>query len=228
MKSFALLVITVLAPALFQVGASDLPAGLERSEHLYGNSDLNVPRSFNGYSDFDYGAPSRTPTEDSASTRRDGRLWVPAPPLPSEDREPGFYDADPYQPERSEHGVPGLYEQFRPRSSYSGSNWAGRESIPGSGTRHEGVVRQDHYRFRGDDESSQDSGDGVIWRGGYRFRPLTAQERERGGARPGWRPIEDARNLQQQAPRLPTAGKDESYGYQADDWFGRHFGRGSR
>lgn len=228
MKPFVLLVVSVLAPALPQSGASDFPVGVERSGYPYGNDYPGVARFSDGYSEFGYGAPPRSPTGDSVHTRRDGRFWVPAPSLPSAGRRPDSYDADSYPFDRSQSGAPSLYEQFRPRSSHYGSDWMGQESARGFGTRQEGAIRQDRYRFRGDDDSGKDSGNGEVWRG-YRFRHQTAQERERADARPGWRPIEEERDRRQPAPtKRPEFGVDESYGYQADDWFGRHFGRGSR
>jgi len=77
------------------------------------------------------------------------------------------------------------------------------------------------YRFRGDAPGDGASG-ASDWRGGYRFRPLTAQERKKTHGVSGWRPREDER-LGERPRQLDSLPVDEAYGYESDNWFRRYY-----
>lgn len=89
---------------------------------------------------------------------------------------------------------PGLYEKLRSNSGLGSVQPGGRAtSVTSPGSEPRG------YRFRGD---------GPVERGDppstsdYRYRPLTAQERDRGQETSGWRPLSAPR---QDSPSAPIA-----------------------
>lgn len=230
MKPFALLVILVLAAALSPAGASDFRGGVEPREYGYGDGYAENSGFPGGYRASDSGgAPPQRPAEDTASTQRGGRLWVPAPPARPEGWEQDRYNPGPYPSGGSQSGVPSLYEHMRPGSSQFASDGMGQGSVDGRGATQEGAVEQGQYRFRGDDEPTKGSGSGETLYQGFRFRPQTARERQRGATRPRWRPTDEDRNRgKPPPPRPPVSGMDQSYGNSGDDWFSRRFRGGAR
>jgi hypothetical protein len=78
------------------------------------------------------------------------------------------------------------------------------------------------YRFRGDAPGFGGWG-AASWQDGYRFRPLTEQERQQRDDMTGWLP----RGLERGGDRPRRPGSfpaDEAYGYQSDTWFRRYYG----
>lgn len=114
------------------------------------------------------------------------------------DEEPA-YGWDPI----AQRGVPDSF----------GYGYSGQDLPPG-----EAVPRADRrYRFRGDGPAGVDGGGAVPWRPGYRFRPLTGQERRRTDTRVGWRPRVQEPVGEQFYRGDPPPPRD-AYGYQPDGW----------
>lgn len=135
-------------------------------------------------------APSTPPREG-----RDRQSWGGQSQSPY---AAGYLDAAPGQPEAHwspGDGANGAWQTGSPRLDFNRSNRSptGWSNAPGT----QGPV----YRFRGDpiphsngrDWSSPNQGEQ------YRFRPLTAKERERPGPGPQWRP----RNIERETPAPP-------------------------
>ena len=148
-----------------------------------------------------------------------GRLWVPAPPLPSAAETSPV----PYGAPQSKFGS--LYEQLR-SPNHAGPPDAGESYAPYNGRESETQFFEG-YRFRRR-EQDQEAPEG-IWYQGYRFRPLTEQERARMQATPGWRPWEKRPRMPREPARsLPRSGERRPrLSPKEEDWFHRHFGRQS-
>lgn len=160
---------------------------------------------------------------------------------------PGLYDA--YAPPPI--GGPGLYDAFArepeplpERYAPPAAGWPGQPPSPlpypdrdGAGPLYPGYapgpLPRDlspfgpaEYRFRGDERFGDGRG-AEPHPGGWRFRPLTEQERDR--ARPGdpWRPVRreargemrGGRHAGERPQPLP-----EAFGYEPDNWFRRYYG----
>ena len=79
------------------------------------------------------------------------------------------------------------------------------------------------FRFRGDKEVSEGR-----WREspsapGFRFRPLSPEERERSAGSDGWRPIRREDRGPAGHGEVEPRGA-EAFGYQSDSWFRRYYG----
>jgi len=79
------------------------------------------------------------------------------------------------------------------------------------------------YRFRGDEPGGFRGQGEAPWRYGYRFRPLTEQERQRMDIGTWWRPRSPGpvRERFRRGDPLPA---EEAYGYRPDSWFSRYYG----
>lgn len=77
------------------------------------------------------------------------------------------------------------------------------------------------YHFRGDDPAGFGGWGAAPHRNGYRFRPLTEQERQRAGSGTEWRPREpaSARERPRRADPLPVR---DAHGYWSENWFNRY------
>lgn len=134
---------------------------------------------------------------------------------------------------------PSLYETLR-RDPGLGRAQSGRIETPATPP---GPDRG-RYRFRGD--GPVDVGEPAS-ASDYRYRPLTAQERDRGQSTSGWRPLNAPR---QESPsslgppppasrpdRQPSGWTQDQSPYpdlpgmpnhEAENWFNRHYGEGRR
>lgn len=208
MKRSALLLTLALGPLALaspQLGASDDWSGSWYPDRPTYETD---PRG--RYID-SYGDPY-IPADELAAARRgaDRRGAEPYQSAPGAWREPA---AQPYSPSYRDP-IGGGARDYREAGPYSG---AGRPAweLPPQG--------RSQYRFRGDEALG-----GPAWafgpeRDGYRFRPLTDLERDRIRGESQWwsGAAIDPRGRSQ--PRDPRVG-DGAFGYEPDNWFGRHYG----
>ena len=222
MKSSYLLFIVALMSREGGAGPMDSLYGFDGTGFAPYDLDSSLSPGYAG--DFrDAESPSES-TRDKAGPRKGGRLWVPVPSRQPQARGwEGYGDPVP-QPSEYPPGQASLYDQFRPSADHSGSNWtgsAGHASMPdglysdGSGQR---------YRFRGDDRLGTPVWGEESRHGGYRFRPLTEQERERQFSGSPWRPPKPARREPLDRRESPGIPKEEAYGYHPDGWFQRYYG----
>lgn len=223
MNRFTLLVIAVLAPAVAWADSLGLPSGLGGVYSPYDEGHDGASAFADAYSGYGYGEPPGRTLGSDGQGRNEGRLWVPAPAPPLGRESPDAYQAGSFPTYESRYQAPGLYEQFRPRPGPGDSPWLGRQEA-GS------LLRDDvgRYRFRGDEQFGADPRIGDLRHGGYRFRPLTEQERGRTAERPGWRPTERTNAPPKPALSRRSIPEREAYGYQPDGWFERYFGEGRR
>lgn len=223
MNRVTLLVIISLAPAIGAGGSLDLPFGSRGVYSPYDGAQDGASELADGYRGYRYGEAARGVPESRDQGRSEGRLWVPAPePSLGQERLNAYQTGSPpaYEPRRRAQG---LYEQFRPDPGVEDSPWWGRND---AGMPDSGAVLQDdvgRYRFRGDEHVGADPR-----YGGYRFRPLTEQERARMDEQPGWRPTGRAYAPPSSPYSRPSIPEREAYGYEPDGWFGRYFGEGRR
>jgi hypothetical protein len=128
-------------------------------------------------------------------------------PLPSYGQVPTDRELDLYGPERTgQPGAPTVWGEYPDRLR--------RGEVP--------PAQLHGYRFRGDGPSGYGGWGAVPGRGGYQFRPLTEQERQRSGLGSVWRPRESGRPQERPRPPDPLPA-EEAYGYEADSWFNRYF-----
>lgn len=175
------------------VSRGDQPAGFGAGDSAYPPSG---GRDYNdpGWGD-PYGAPALDPYSGQSATS-----GYPSYPVP-EAETPYGRDGTRRFGGRT-NGVGGYARQ-----------WGSGGELPPSAAR--------GYRFRGD--ASGDGAPGASnWRGGYRFRPLTAQERERTDGGSGWRPREHESSGERPGKPDPLP-VDEAYGYESDNWFRRYY-----
>jgi hypothetical protein len=228
MNRFALLAVSALAPMLAQADPPDFPAGFQPGYPLYGDDvsgHAGVPPG-NGRA---LSPPVPARTQSPSELREGGRLWVPASPPAPVGRAPSEYPTDHLLPGVPADRQPGLFEQFRPTpGSYEASpGWPG--TLDGvAGPTPYGPDGTAEYRFRNGDRFRSDPGGAATWHRGYRFRPLTEQERGRGIARPGWRPLQADPQPPAQGPPPSLPELQDAYGYREDGWFGRYFGNEGR
>ena len=77
------------------------------------------------------------------------------------------------------------------------------------------------YRFRGDGRAAFAGWGAMPRQPGYRFRPLTEQERLRMGSGAGWRPYApEQTGVRPYAVDSPPS--DEAYGFWPDGWLRRY------
>lgn len=124
----------------------------------------------------------------------------------------------PYSPgpqgREMHHG--GRYRQSGAPGGAEASSWwrpSLSEKLPSDGRR--------GYRFRGDDRGLGATRGDVSWGGGYRFRPLTDQERARMGG--VWRPSDSASSGPERSRGSNGVPVEETYGYRPDGWFQRYY-----
>jgi len=79
------------------------------------------------------------------------------------------------------------------------------------------------YRFRGDTSDGFRGQADAPWRSGYRFRPLSEQERQRMDLGTGWRPRSPG-PVRERLRRDDPPPAEEAYGYRPDGWFSRYYG----
>lgn len=130
----------------------------------------------------------------------------------------GGYQSYPGAGEEMPYGRNGTPRFDGPRDGANGyaGGWGSGGGLPPAAAR--------GYRFRGDGPVGDGAWSAPGRRDGYRFRPLTEQERERRDNVGGWRPRELERSGERPGRRdLPPA--EEAYGYESDNWFSRYYRR---
>jgi hypothetical protein len=222
-----------LLALLATLSFASLPPVADSQDAYYGYGGDPGPYDpvYGGYS---YGLPAVEPPYGTAQGPRQGtarddpprgargdeRLWVPAPEYPP---------LDPYEMDfAAPHAGPGLYERLQSPGSPARapvSYGAGRPSQVDAYAPPDRPM----YRFRQPDGlagGAGGAGGSEVWHRGFRFRPLTEQERERATVAPGWRP--SSPGYRREAPVSPARGAapppDEAFGYQPDSWFQRYYG----
>jgi hypothetical protein len=156
--------------------------------------------------------------------RREGRFWVPAPDQTPESRDFDPYSIDARDSYRYPASEASLYDQFRPRHEDIVQSWTHQEQRRpvGYGSYSNGF--EPRYRFRDDKRLDNLPWSETSWHRGYRFRPLTEQERERRRSDAAWRRPAPVR-AGDPYPNVPRdVPVDEAYGYQPDSWFQRYYG----
>lgn len=181
MKPFLMVALSVLATALATPVAS---------AEGYARGQGYPPSQIRGYGEA-YGYAEPYPPPESYPRPDPYAPWGPGQGIPGvEAFQPLPRDVGSPPASRSAPAAyPSLYEALS-RDPEPASAWprGGRHESPGTSAAP--VPGQKRYRFRGDNPSDE-SAPGRD--SGFQFRPLTAQERERGQATPGWRPLTSAR-----------------------------------
>jgi hypothetical protein len=185
-------------------------------DSTYGRYEYGQPGIDSLYDPGPGGRSGTSRPEPPRGARGDERLWVPAPEYPP---------LDPYATDFSvPRAGPGLYEQLQaPAAAGLGARSPGAGGLP----QRNPYTRPDRprYRFRQPDAIPGGAEAAEVWHRGFRFRPLTEQERERATGAPGWRP--PAPGYRRDAPASPARSAphpEEAFGYQPDSWFQRYYG----
>ncbi len=227
MKPFLMVALSVLATALATPVAS--AEGYARGQG-YPPSQIRGYGEAYGYAE-PYPPPESYPLPDPYPVPDPYAPWGPGQGIPGVDAfQPLPRDVGSPPASRSAPAAyPSLYETLS-RDPEPASAWprGGRHESPGTSAAP--VPGQKRYRFRGDNPSDE-SAPGRD--SGFQFRPLTAQERERGQATPGWRPLTSTRPEPYPPPLppspLPAPGPEAGRaGYGSDGWFDRYYGDGRR
>jgi hypothetical protein len=241
-----LLLLTLLS--LSAVLASPVPAKAREAPYWYPApaEDAYGAGASTGFVD-SYGT-RYLPLDSMAPSATGGDWWVD----PYTGERPLGAAVDAYAPARI--SGPGLYEAFarepqpfRQPPAPPAAGWPGQGepwersleaySYPQTkGPKYPGQVqgppRRDlspfepaEYRFRGDDRFGDSWG--APYREGWRFRPLTEQERDRARPNDPWRPVRPA--TRGEIPSVGRfgegpAGAQEAFGYEPDNWFHRYYG----
>ena len=124
---------------------------------------------------------------------------------------PGVGEGAPY----GRNGAPRFDGPGGGTNGYAGG-WGSKGGLPPAAVR--------GYRFRGDGFVDDGAWSAPGRRNGYRFRPLTEQERERRDSVGGWRPRELERSGERPVRRDPPPA-EEAYGFESDNWFSRYYRR---
>jgi hypothetical protein len=229
-RKFLILFVLVSFPV---AGASidDLYGPASSDYSFYGDDRPVAGPSLSGFEDDGRARADVRHGERAGRRRKNGRLWVPVPAQPLQNdgyvgNPPG--GQSPYhEPGRHAGRRASLYEQFRPgmgRAWRASTGAEGPVSVPLES--YDSDVREEGYRFRGDAPVNTRRGGEVSWHGGYRFRPLTEQERQRQrqGSDTTWRPSRRPGG-ENTSPGVPAgAPVREVYGYEPDRWFQHHYG----
>lgn len=228
---------------------AESPHGVPRAPHDYGyrarwrgyaDQGLPDPDPYAGlYRKQPSAAPSSSYWEDPERSRWEENRWEGSGPY-SYDESP-FYDYDPVPGERPEQGRRGTWERqvpagwsAGPAGAYVGTGYGYDMPAPNgyaAGTPIFGDLPYEpasEYRFRGDPAGAGVSPAAPVWHEGYRFRPLTAQEREKMRAGDRWRPPRRGRPPEPEpGTEWPGGGlpAEEAFGYEPDNnWFRRFYG----
>ncbi len=166
-----------------------------------------------------YGAPNGRSSGYGGSNRyfddQIGGRWEP--------REPAGYRELPPRGDYPGYGMPwdeeaAVFPHYRREEDIGAPSRPSGYQAPA--VRFQGGAPPSAYRFRGDEQLGPA---GVPWRGGYHFRPLSEQERERGGYAGGWRSVAPGPvSVEDRPPRGVPA--EETFGYEPESWFRRYYG----
>lgn len=161
-------------------------------------------------------APRKAPRGDSDPYRTDAHQAPQAGPYVDPVLDGGYagypmpYDQAPYGGDRV-----GPHD--------AAAAWGYRDPDQSAVRRRFSPTEANGYRFRGDDPAGFGRWGAAPYRKGYRFRPLTEQERRRLGSGTRWRPREPEHAGER--PRRPDPLPDrEAYGYRSENWFNRYYG----
>lgn len=227
MKSPVLLFAVSLLSLLSVAGSALSDRGSEREAYPYlfepYSDQLSRRTPYADYGDWSTGLggadrlhePRKAPRGDSDPYRTDPHLAPGGDPYV--DPVPGGYGGYPLPYDQAPYGG----DRVGPHDAAAvrGSRYPDQPDV----RRGFSPTEAQGYRFRGDDPAGFGRWGAAPHMNGYRFRPLTEQERRRTGSGNRWRPREPAHAGERPRPPDPLPDR-EAYGYRSENWFNRYYG----